>query len=338
MDAISIDLASAPYRMFALDTDEAGRPSQEGAAELRQLISRSRLVYGQAYNAGNEARKSGVPFIGVVEYDLRTQITANTCNTDNPIRKLVRATRTVVGHFADELPGLAGAAALHCNGYPIYDAMTRRHANCLLYLDSRVRSDMVIGPEELGARLADRPRRRPKLLYSGRFARMKGACDVVATGILMLKSGLAFELHLYGQGPEKARMQAMIDEHGAGHAIQIHDALPFPQLFEISKSFDLFVCCHIQSDPSCTYLEAHGAGLAIAGYDNRMWRRLCGEARSGIISPMGDPGGLAQRIIAFVGSPDFDPACRQARKFASEHSFESEFERRVTDIRVHLAA
>jgi colanic acid/amylovoran biosynthesis glycosyltransferase len=48
------------------------------------------------------------------------------------------------------------------------------------------------------------------------------------------------------------------------------DAVPYAEFVNISRCLDVFVCCHIQIDPPCTYLESYGAGLPIVGYANRM--------------------------------------------------------------------
>ena len=338
MDAIEVERETAPYRTVALDVDDRGRLSDPSGDTLRGLISDSALVYGQAYGAGRIAKKLGTPYIGIVEYDLGTQITVATCDLIGPARKFVRATRAVADYFAVQVPELVGAQSIHCNGYPIYEALNKKGANCLLYLDSRVSSDMVIAMDELLQRLAFRPRRRWKLMYSGRFVRMKGVCDVITTAVALRELDLDFELHLYGQGPEKEKMQEMIADHAAHDYIYLHGAVPFPVLFDLSKAFDLFVCCHIQSDPSCTYLEAHGAGLPIAGYENRMWSRLCRESGGGVSGPVGEPRALASRIFSLLNSADYDAACISARNFASKHTFEAEFDRRIADIRRHLVS
>ena len=120
--------------------------------------------------------------------------------------------------------------------------------------------------------------------------------------------------------------------------IHVHDAIPYPELVKISQGFDIFVCCHVQSDPSCTYLESFGAGLPIVGYANRMWRRLSAESGAGFASPMARSTAVVDNIERLAA--DFSMLSRMsegARRFAADHAFEAEFARRVGDLNAVLA-
>src|ERR1700722_12673629 len=114
--------------------------------------------------------------------------------------------------------------------------------------------------------------------------------------------------------------------------MHIHDAIPYPDLVKLSRTFDLFVCCHIQSDPSCTYLESFGAGLPIVGYDNRMWRGLLAASGAGYASPMGKPSKGVDDIVRLVQVREIDRMSERALEFAKQHTFESEFQKRVDAI------
>ena len=130
---------------------------------------------------------------------------------------------------------------------------------------------------------------------------MKGAADVVRTGLECLKRGIDIELHCYGEGSLSNEMCRLATP--APGTITIHDAVPYPELVEISRTFDAFVCCHVQNDPSCTYLEALGAGLPIIGYANRMWSRLQKASGAGYMAKTTGFGGhpLRQFLISRRG-------------------------------------
>lgn len=143
------------------------------------------------------------------------------------------------------------------------------------------------------------------------------------------KRGLDIEMPCYGQGPLRGEMDRLAGQAATHAQIHIHAAIPYPELVERSRTFDLFVCCHVQGDPSCTYLETFGSGLPIVGYANRMWRRLCAESRVGFASPIGQPDAVAD-AVGRLAADDVTPSemSRRARSFAAEHSFEKEFARR----------
>jgi colanic acid/amylovoran biosynthesis glycosyltransferase len=128
-----------------------------------------------------------------------------------------------------------------------------------------------------------------QLLYSGRYEPMKGAHDAVLVAVECLRRGLNVEMHCYGQGNLRDAMERTAT---GWNRIHIHDPIPYPELVQLSQSFDLFVCCHVQGDPCCTCLESFGTGLPIVGYANRMWRRLCATSLCAGEPDVGKGGGF----------------------------------------------
>ena len=123
----------------------------------------------------------------------------------------------------------------------------------------------------------------------------------------------------------------------SGGAIRVHDAIPFPELVEKTHDADVFVCCHIQSDPSCTYLESMGCGLPIAGYANRMWTAMQAASGGGVVVSRNTPQALADAIAAAVAQPKtLAEMSRKALAFAREHCFEAEFAKRMNSINAVL--
>ena len=112
-----------------------------------------------------------------------------------------------------------------------------------------------------------------------------------------------------------------------------HSGSEFPDLQAYAKSCDLFVCCHIQSDPSCTYLESLGCGLPIVGYENSMWKGVQQASGAGLSAPIHDIGAAADRIGQLLADKGLlAEMSRKARAFALEHSFEREFARRISSL------
>jgi glycosyltransferase involved in cell wall biosynthesis len=166
---------------------------------------------------------------------------------------------------------------------------------------------------------------------------MKGAADAVRVAVECIRGGLDVEMHCYGQGSERAEMDRLAALADANGRIHIHDAVTYPELVERSRSFDVFVCCHIQNDPSCTYIESFGAGLTVVGYANAMWRRLSEEAGVGFSSPMHDPSAVAETIRKISNNQGTLRAMSErARRFALEHCFEREFKHRTDDLNAIL--
>lgn len=335
MDAIELPLCDLPYEIVAIDAgteDDTGEVG--GRRKLREIIGSSRLVYGVGLDSAAIARQHGVRYIQILEYDLQTQIVVTTLGVQRGLRRAVRAFRLVYDYYRKQVPDMRHAYALHCNGYPIYDASDRYSSNRLLYLDSRMSADMLMDEAQLGLRLSGRVGQTLRLLYSGRYERLKGADDVVRVAVQCLARGLDIELHCYGQGSLKTTMQAL---SAGSDRIHIHDAIPYPELVNMARTFDVFVCCHIQNDPSCTYLESFGAGLPVVGYANRMWRRLCQESGAGLSSPVGKPAAVVADIERLaMDSALLSGLSRKALAFARGHCFEREFQKRVDGINAAL--
>jgi glycosyltransferase involved in cell wall biosynthesis len=333
IDMVEVPLKGLGYRVMAINNGTNAAKAAQDAAHMAEQIRSSRLVYGGGLGSEALCAVSRISRIAVLEYDLATRVKVSTSQVGNPLRKASRSLRV----FAEYISGIADlrrSAGIHCNGYPIFDATARYNTNRLLYLDSRMYKDMVISEQHLETRLNRLNTGPLKLLFSGRFDPIKGAIDAVRVGLACVERGLDIELHCYGQGVQRDEMNRLASQPSAKGRIHIHGAVTYPELVKISREFDVFVCCHVQSDPSCTYLESFGSGLPIVGYANRMWRRLCEESGAGFSSPLHQPNQVVEGVKRIIVDAHLRRSMsRKARQFALAHTFESEFKLRTDDIK-----
>jgi glycosyltransferase involved in cell wall biosynthesis len=329
MDLIEVPLSDLPYRVITLKTDDHNRPLESEIPRLRDAIVQSKLVYGDGLGSAKIARQLKVPYILILEYDLATQIIASTADIKGRLRRAIRAGRCAWRYRLNAVADMRAARALHCNGYPIYEATRNYNSSSLLYLDSRMSRASIMSRDALAARLASRPQRSLRMLFSGRYERMKGTDDAVRVAVECLRRGMDVEMHFYGQGKLRSEMERIASLATPGR-IHIHDSVPFTELVNISRTFDLFVCCHIQSDPSCTYLESFGAGLPIVGYANRMWRGLRKMSGAGLEAPLGRPEKVADCVQQLLNDHQALSAMSEsALAFAEAHCYELEFGKRM---------
>lgn len=337
MDRVEVPCAELPFEVMTVRVDGWGRTLPADSARLRNAISESGLIYGMGLGAPGVALRLGVPYILVLENDLRTRMLLTTSETTSPLRRASRAARCAWRHFTVDVPEMRRAHSLHCNGYPVYEATRAHNPRRLLYLDSRMSENMLVSQQELTARLADRPGRPLRLLFSGRYERIKGVEDVVRVGLECLRRGLDVEMHCYGEGSLRAEMATLAATADRPDRICIHDSVSYPELLKIARTFDVFVCCHIQSDPSCTYLESLGAGLPIVGYDNRMWRSLCRHSGAGLSSRLGHPAAVADSVQRLLSEHETLAAMSlRALEFARQHCYEREFAKRIDALNTAL--
>lgn len=226
------------------------------------------------------------------------------------------------------------AAGLQANGYPAEAAYRRLNGNTMLYLDGRMRPEMMASEAEMAARVAHAAAGGPlRLAHSGRLEPMKGAQDLLPVARSLQATGAAFTLDIFGAGSLEAAIRSALPEFGG--RVRLHGPVDFETALVpwMRANADLFLSCHRQSDPSCTYLETMGCGVPVIGWDNAMWRALSRESGTGWVVEMGEVRAMADRIAQLARERDEIAAhAARALDFARRHDFEAEFRRRMRHV------
>jgi glycosyltransferase involved in cell wall biosynthesis len=332
MDGIEVPLSELPYRIHLVSSTQMG---VEDRRVVDRAVGEAALAYvgnSDWYNVivADRCRAAGVPYVIVSEYTLRTELDIMRATTPSLLRRAVREVRLRRLHRR-KLEMVAGAVEFHANGYPTYEELAVANPNRLLYFDTRALRSDVISETALDARLDAFRSRTPRLLYSGRYHPMKGALDVVKAGIELKRRGLDFRLDLYGTGPLKEQMVALVRDSGAQDEITVHDPVPYkPDLVEITRQADLFLGCHVQGDPSCTYLETFACGVPVVGYANEMWSPLCRASGAGRAVQVGDHVAVAAQAMDLLKDPvALRQASTAARRFALANTMETAWDDRA---------
>lgn len=291
---------------------------------------------------GAAPRVSATKIVYVVEYTLGTRLRVVLLDRG---RSLPSKLWSIAWNLRQEIRrrrAFRRADGLQANGYPAYEAYRRLNPNTLFYLDGRMTPALLATDAEMTSRarrlLSGAPLR---LFHSGRLEPMKGAQDLIPIARALARRGLSFTLQIYGAGSLREEIAAGIVRDGLADRVTLHDPVDFEtELVPIARSrADVFLSCHRQADPSCTYLESMGCGLAAVGYDNAMWAALARASQAGWTVPMGDTAALARRIVALDADRHaLVDACAAARAFAARHDFLSESERRLDHLRATLTA
>ncbi|MBA4265545.1 MAG: glycosyl transferase group 1, partial [Comamonadaceae bacterium] len=220
---------------------------------------------------------------------------------------------------------------------PTFDAYAQRNPDALLYFDNRTTADMLASAQDMDTRFERLEQRggRLHLLFSGRLHPIKGAHHLVPMADHLRQLGVDFELSIAGDGPLRGDIEAQILTHGLQDQVRCLGTLQFADELMplLRREIDLFICPHLQGDPSCTYLETLSGAVPIVGYDNEAWRGLHQRSGAGALCPQRDPASLASVVATLA--PDISglrKLAHQAVDFAREHLFEIEFDRRI----VHL--
>ncbi|HEY0825619.1 MAG TPA: glycosyltransferase, partial [Ramlibacter sp.] len=274
----------------------------------------------------------GVPVVYVIENTLPTRWRIAMLEPW-PLRQRLKS---LLWHAFTEIERRSAfrrASGLAANGVDASRSYAASSGDLITFFDSRTTREMMATQRELDAKLDRLRRGEPlRLGFSGRLEALKGTDHLPAVARCLAAAGIPFSLDIFGSGSLEAPMRRDIAEAGLQGRVTMHGAVDFATVLVpfFRGNVDLFVCCHRQSDPSCTYLEAMACGAAIAGYGNRALVGLLEHARAGVASPMDQPASLAQ-AIARLGSDRESLAemMRNALALACEHDVASTFSRRV---------
>ena len=326
------DRADLPFDLVLLDPDE---PITAGHLAGHELIYAS----GDDYRCLGltDLMTPGQKIVYVIEYTDETRRQILALDRNRGLLGRVKGRIWLKRQEGRRRLAFRTAQGLQSNGYPAHDLYGPINRDSLLYLDGRMTPELFATEAEMAAREAHRAAGGPlRLVYSGRLETMKGAQDLIPVVRRLTERGVDFTLDIFGTGaleteiaegirslpdPQRVRLRGVVDFET--------ELVPFTR-----QNADIFLGCHRQSDPSCTYLEAMGCGVAVASYDNRMWQRLNAEAQAGWGAPLGNARMLADRIAEVARDPAAITRCsRNAWTFSRAHGFQPEFKRRME----HLA-
>lgn len=323
------------FELVVLD-DGAPLPESALTGAAVAMISADQTGLEPAMAAANA---QGVPVVVGIEYTLETRLQINRLDREiGALRKLRRA-QWLKGHEKRVRKALSAATGVQFNGYPALAAYGALTAKPLLYLDNRMDATMMATPDDMAAR-AERLRSGAplRLIHSGRLEPMKGAQDLLPVMRALQGLGIDATLDIYGAGSLVAEIEAGLGAFGG--RVRLHGPVEFAtELVPISRTqADVFLSCHRQSDPSCTYIEAMGCGLALAGYDNAMWSALSAKSGAGQVAPLGDATALAHKIADWSSDREaLISAAETGLAFARAHDFHAEFARRMDHLRACAA-
>lgn len=278
----------------------------------------------------------GVPVIQVSEYTLRTEWQIIDASEANSILKLRRKFWAwQAERLRRYLIGIS--AGLQCNGVPTYKNYRELCSDALLFFDNRVKKSDVITSERLAQKEDEVRAGKPlRLVFGGRFVPMKGVLQLPEVARHLRQSGVPFELSIYGAGPEEGKLRAAISRYALEDQVSICPPIDFEEGWVpfLKQAADLFVCCHMQGDPSSTYTEVMACGVPVAGYDNEAFKGVAELSGSGFLAPMGEPKALAHVIADLHKDRNrLVKAAQIGRSFSIEHCFENTFARRVDHFR-----
>ena len=274
----------------------------------------------------------GVRQVEVTEYSLHTQLQIISAEVSGFARRWKRSIRTRMAdwrerHVATRLAGI------QCNGIPTYNVFKQLNKNTIMFFDSRIEISDLVTEEKLTQRAAEILSGAPlRLAFTGRLKKMKGADHLPKIALELQKLGVPFRMDICGGGDCEQQIARCIQEYNLADQVHLRGVLQYREelIPLVQDNVDLFVCPHVQGDPSCTYLETMACGVPIVGYGNEAWEGMAPMSRAGWVTPVNDPRSLAAKIAELDRDrPALVEKAKAARAFAKQHLYEHTMDMRV---------
>jgi colanic acid/amylovoran biosynthesis glycosyltransferase len=330
LDQQPYERAALPFDLVILD------PRDPAIADV--VKDAAVAMIGVDYRNPTSARackELGVPYVLVAEYNLKTRLQIAAVEEER-VEKRVKRMVWELAQEAIQRRVITDASGIQCNGTPTYEGWGPLNRDPILYFDTRVTPDMLATEDDVARRGKDDVLH---LAFSGRLIPMKGVVHLVDVADHLREMKVPFQMHIWGGGSEEPKLRERIAEERLGDLVHVEGVVPFHELMaKVRSQIDLFVCPHVQGDPSCTYLETLSCGVPIAGFDNDAWRGLVRVSEAGWSAPLGDTRALADVVARLHKNRErLRITAAQALRFAGRHTFDVTFARRIEHL-VKIAA
>lgn len=205
--------------------------------------------------------------------------------------------------------------------YPRADAIvfqTRRAMNC--FAESiRARGRIIANPVTAGLPAADMSSAR--IVAVGKLMRQKNHAMLIRAFARICEKYPQYTLHIYGDGPLREELQALIDSLGLpGRAVlegwhkDVAACIANAALFVLPSDYEGL---------SNALMEAVTMGLACVSTDCAGAQEMIEDGAGGLITPVGDEAALAAAMERMLADPAFRAQCgahakQHAASFAPE--------------------
>jgi len=330
LDNILININELPFKIEIINLE-----SLENLPELHENSIFLASTDFRQNEVSKICKRHNVPCIYVTEYSLKTRIQIINAMTQNLILRL----RRYAWEVSQELKhrkAIAIANGVQCNGVPVYHAYHKINSHPHLYFDTRITENMFISKTDLTKRTSEYLKNNSlRLLFSGRLIKIKGVDHLIPIAEHLKHLGIKFEMFICGDGELKENLEKQIIQRGLSRSVKMLGVLEFKTELVpfVQKNIDLFICCHRQGDPSCTYLETMSCGVPIVGYNNEAFVGVVHQSQTGWFVKMNRPDLLADKIAELNKNPELIIAASyESLEFAKQHSFEKTFQSRINHI------
>jgi glycosyltransferase involved in cell wall biosynthesis len=178
--------------------------------------------------------------------------------------------------------------------------------------------------------------RRLRIVTVGRLTSAKGQATVLRAVALLSRSGVAAEVHMVGEGPDRGRLERLAEELGLADAVVLHGALPPEQVRALYRRADFVVQAPTSEGYGKVPVEAFFHGAVPVLSDIGMSREIVGGTERGRVFPPGDEAALAAHLVALASdAAEVARLVRAGREYARGRTLEAWKEHLREMLRAH---
>jgi len=160
-----------------------------------------------------------------------------------------------------------------------------------------------------------------QLLSVGRLAPAKGHSLLLQACAILLDRGVALQLQLVGDGPERSRLQQLARDLGLSEIVRFSGALTSPEVRAALQQAHVFVLPSLAEGIPVVLMEAMASGVACVSCPVNGIPELITHEHTGLLAPPGDAESLATQLQRLAT----DPALRARLANAGRHRVETAF-------------
>jgi glycosyltransferase involved in cell wall biosynthesis len=150
----------------------------------------------------------------------------------------------------------------------------------------------------------------PEIVSAGRLVREKGFLDLVAACGLLSRRGVVFRLRIFGDGPERSRLEEAIRNEKLEEIVVLEGFAPHRNMLEAAARATVVALASVQSpnkylDGMANVLvEAMACGTAVVCTAYSGSRELLLDGKAGLLVPQHDPPRLAEALETLLTRPE----------------------------------
>ena len=177
----------------------------------------------------------------------------------------------------------------------------------------------ALTPDPAGCRTVE-----PTFLYVGRLKRYKGVETAVRAIALARARGCAVRLDIAGDGDDRGRLAALVQQLGLGDAVRFRGFVPEEDKRELLRHAWAVVLPSAKEGWGISNVEAAACGTPAVAADRPGLRESVRDGETGLLVPYGEAAALADALLRLAREPQLVARLGAAgRRFAEGLSWEA---------------